>query len=159
MKFPLEMAQDAIYPGTAIPETKYASGQIVLTVPPSGTESVHLARATQSLDGPFLLTPLQSTAKHSARCYTGGDSPGLLFWICLQGYSSGPKPGWASWVQTCSLQERLFCPCFSSSLHCYWDLYKSTTTSVWYKTRPSTVASWLRKLLLRAFRGRALRAR
>lgn len=87
------MAQDAIYPGTAIPETKYARGQIVLTVAPSGTESAHLARGTQGLDGPFLLTPLQSTAKYSARCYTGGDSPGFLSWICLQGNSSGHKPG------------------------------------------------------------------
>lgn len=39
-------------------EKKYGRGQIVLTVPPSGTESAHLARATQGLDGPFLLTPL-----------------------------------------------------------------------------------------------------
>lgn len=92
---------------------KYARGQIVLTVPPSGTESAHLARATQGLDGPFLLTPLWGTAKYLARCHTGGDSPGFLSWICLQGNSSGHKPGWASWVQTCSLQERLFCSCFS----------------------------------------------
>lgn len=93
MKFPLEMAQDATSPGTAMPETKYTKGQIVLTVPPSGTESAHLARATQGLDGPFLLTPLQSTAKYSARCYPGGDSPGFLSWISLQGNSSGHKPG------------------------------------------------------------------
>lgn len=93
MTFPLEMAEDAIYPGTAIPEKKYARGQIVLIVPPSGTESAHLARATQGLDRPFLLTPPQSTAKYSARCFTGGDSPGFLSWICLQGNSSGHKPG------------------------------------------------------------------
>lgn len=87
------MAQDAIFPGTAIPEKKYARGQLVLTVPPSGTESAHLARATQDLDGPFLLTPLQGAAKYSAGCYTGGDSPGFLSWICLQGNSSGHKAG------------------------------------------------------------------
>lgn len=34
---------------------------------------------------------------------------------------------------------------------------RSTTTSAWYTACPSTVASWLRQLLLRAFRGRALR--
>lgn len=79
------MAQDAIYPGTAIPEIKSARGQTALSVPPSGTESTHLARATWGLDGPFLLTPLRSTAEHSARRYTEGDSSGLLSWIRLQG--------------------------------------------------------------------------
>lgn len=48
------MAQDAIYPGTAIPEIKSARGQIALSIPPSGIESTHLARATRGLDGPFL---------------------------------------------------------------------------------------------------------
>lgn len=68
------MAQDVIYSGTAIPEIKSARGQIALSVPP-WTEHTHLAKATQGLDGPCLLTPLGSTAKYSARCYTEGDSP------------------------------------------------------------------------------------
>lgn len=87
------MAQGAIYSGTAIPEIKSARGQIALSVLTSGTESTRLARATQGLDGPFLLTPLRSTAKYSARCYIEGDSPGRLSWIPLQGNNKGHKPG------------------------------------------------------------------
>lgn len=45
IKFPLEMARDAIYPRTTIPEIKSARGQIALSVPSSGTESTHLAMA------------------------------------------------------------------------------------------------------------------
>ena len=120
------MAQDVISPGTTIPEIKSVRGQIALSVPPLGTESIHLARATRGLDGQFLLTPLQSAAKYSARCYIQGHSPGLLSQICLQGNNSVHKPGHASGAQNSQLcAGEAVLPLFSQSLPCHCALYKS----------------------------------